>query len=94
MLGYGQVWANCRAYNAEGSDIMRICKRLEKLLLAAWKDADLPRKHPKPTADADEAPAGPSAVSPPFESARRKGRKAVDANDSIGGACMISHLIA
>ncbi len=41
-----QVWANCRAYNAEGSDISRAAKRLEKRVLAAWKDAGLPRKAP------------------------------------------------
>ena len=39
-----QVWANCRAYNAEGSDICRLAGRLEKQLTAAWRDAGLPRK--------------------------------------------------
>lgn len=39
-----QVWANCRAYNAEGSDIARAAKKLEKAVLAAWKGAGLPRK--------------------------------------------------
>lgn len=77
------MWANCGAYNAEGSDIMRICKRLEKLLLAAWKDADLPRKHPQPAADADGSQAGPSAVPAP-ESARRKGRKGAEAALAVG----------
>lgn len=40
-----QVWTNCRLYNAEGSDICRACKRLEKHALTAWKEHDLPRKH-------------------------------------------------
>lgn len=40
-----QVWTNCRLYNAEGSDISRACKRLEKHALAAWKEHELPRKH-------------------------------------------------
>ena len=40
-----QVWTNCRLYNAEGSDIARACKRLEKAALASWKEHDLPRKH-------------------------------------------------
>ena len=40
-----QVWTNCRLYNAEGSDIARACKRLEKHALAAWKEHELPRKH-------------------------------------------------
>ena len=39
-----QVWTNCRLYNAEGSDIARACKRLEKAALSAWKDSELPRK--------------------------------------------------
>ncbi|BDA48817.1 probable pH-interacting protein at C-terminar half [Coccomyxa sp. Obi] len=79
-----QVWANCRAYNAEGSDIMRLCKRLEKLLLAAWKEAGLPRKHPKPAAgDADQAAAAPSAV-PVDDGVRRKGKRATEAADAAG----------
>ncbi len=40
-----QVWTNCRLYNAEGSDISRACKRLEKHALAAWKEHELSRKH-------------------------------------------------
>ena len=39
-----KVWTNCRLYNAEGSDIARACKRLEKHALAAWKDSELPRR--------------------------------------------------
>ena len=39
-----KVWTNCRLYNAEGSDIARACKRLEKHALNAWKDSKLPRK--------------------------------------------------
>ncbi len=39
-----KVWTNCRLYNAEGSDIARACKRLEKHALSAWKDSNLPRK--------------------------------------------------
>lgn len=39
-----QVWTNCRLYNAEGSDISRACKRLEKHALTAWKADELPRK--------------------------------------------------
>ena len=38
------MWTNCRLYNAEGSDIARACKRLEKHALSAWKDSELPRK--------------------------------------------------
>ncbi len=80
----GQVWANCRAYNAEGSDIMRLCKRLEKLLLAAWKEAGLPRKHPKPaTGTADEAAAAPSAL-PVDDGLRRKKKRVTEAADTIG----------
>ena len=48
-----QVWANCRAYNAEGSDICRASKRLEKAVLAAWKEAGLPRRPGAAYLDAD-----------------------------------------
>lgn len=83
-VAVGQVWANCRAYNAEGSDIMRLCKRLEKLLLAAWKEAGLPRKHPKPAAgDGDEAAAAPNAL-PVDDGTRRKGKRGTEAADSHG----------
>lgn len=43
-----QIWANCRLYNSEGSDIAKICKRMEKQVLNAWKAAGLPRKQPVP----------------------------------------------
>lgn len=80
-----QVWANCRAYNAEGSDIMRLCKRLEKQLLAAWKEAGLPRKHPKPAAapDTDAGLAEPSMPAAE-EGPRRKKKRAQDAGGAAG----------
>ncbi len=82
----GQVWANCRAYNAEGSDIMRLCKRLEKQLLAAWKEAGLPRKHPKPAAAGDAAEpavAAPSAL-PIDDGTTRRGKRGTEAAGTVG----------
>lgn len=51
------MWANCRAYNAEGSDICRLAGRLEKQLAAAWRGAGLPRKPPQDAAGAHRSTA-------------------------------------
>ena len=58
-----QVWTNCRLYNAEGSEISRACKRLEKHALAAWKEHELQRKH----GSSGEAMAGSTNLACPPE---------------------------
>lgn len=42
MHASAQVWANCRLFNRDGSDIVRLANSLESDFRARWKSASLP----------------------------------------------------
>jgi len=68
------VWANARAYNQDGSDILALCDAAEAAFCRGWAAAGLPpagAPPPGPAGAAGQGAGGPAAPAEPVQAAPR-----------------------